>query len=148
MTCHVWEERIAAASRDGDPDAALSQHLGCCPACLQFAEQMAVVAAALASWEAPAREVAATEAARSALIERLAAIRPSSPGLPERRPVFRIVEQPAVIAVAGAAAMAAGAAAAPGWVRWALVCWVALAALIASVVLLHSGRQDMTEGEY
>ena len=44
--------------------------------------------------------------------------------------------------------MAAGASAAPGWVRWALVCWAAIAALVVSVVLLHSGRQDMEEGEY
>ena len=148
MTCREWEERIAIASRDGAGDEALYQHLANCPACLQFAGQMAAVAAALSSWEMPAPEGAAAEAARSALLERLAAIRPSSSGQPGRRPSFRIVEQPAAIAVAGAAAMAAGASAAPGWVRWALVCWAAIAALVVSVVLLHSGRQDMEEGEY
>jgi len=148
MTCRDWEERIAAAARDDAPDGTLYQHLAYCPHCLQFARQMAAVAAALASWEVPAPDESAAEAARAALAERLAAIRKSSPGRAERRPVFRILDQPAAIAVAGAAAMAAGAVVAPGWVRWALVCWAALAALVVSVVLLHSGRGGTTEGEY
>jgi hypothetical protein len=148
MTCRDWEERIAAAARDGDPDSTVYQHLVRCPHCLEFAGQTAAVAAALANWEVPAPAGSAAEASRAALAERLAAIRKSSPGRPEQRLGFRILDQPAAIAVAGAAAMAAGAAAAPGWVRWALVCWAALAALVVSVVLLHYGRQDMTEGEY
>jgi hypothetical protein len=147
MICRDWEERIAAAARDGDPGSILYQHLARCPHCLQFAREIAVVAPALASWEVQAPAESAAEAARAALAERLAAIHKAAPGRPDRRLVFRIVEQPAAIAVAGAAAMAAGAVAAPVWVRWTLVCWAAIAALIVSVVLMHDGRRDTTEGE-
>lgn len=147
MSCRDWEERIAAA-RDGAPDETLCQHLAGCPRCLQIAGRMAEVASAFSNWDGPALEQAEVEAARAGLAERLVVIRRSALWQPEPRPRIRFLDQPAAIAVAGGVAMAAGAWAAPGWVRWALACWVALAWLVALVVLLHGGHESPMEGEY
>jgi hypothetical protein len=148
LNCREWEERIAGAARDNVPDAALYQHMARCAHCLRFAEQMSAVTTTLASWEVPGSGDPANGASRAALAERLAAIRQRVPHEITRRPGRRLGEQPAVIAVAGAAAMAAGALAAPGWIRLALVCWAALTALAVTVVLLDHSRPDRTEGEY
>jgi hypothetical protein len=121
--------------------------MACCGACREFARQTAAIAETLASWEAPVPGDPAAEAARAALVGRLAALRQIPVARQRRRSLVVIFEQPSLIAVAGAAAAAAGIAMAPGWVRVAAACWVGAAVLLVSLVLMHHGQRAIGEGE-
>jgi hypothetical protein len=147
MNCLGWEERIGAAARTGNADRAIEQHLERCPGCRRFAALVAVVTAELAEWDTRCLDDQASEAAHSALVERLAAIRPPSTPGPGQHSTLSIARQLAVVGLAGAAALAAGAVAAPGWVRIAFGVWLGLAGLSVSLVLLHHGQGAEVEGE-
>ena len=147
MNCLQCEERIAAAARDGERPAAVTDHLARCQACREFDAQMAQVAAALAHWQAPIAADAEAVMARSALVNRLVATRQRALERPLAGWAARILLHPAVIALPGAVAMAAGAAMAPGWAQHVVGVWAAAAALLASLVLLHHRRGVAAEGE-
>jgi hypothetical protein len=144
MNCTECQEWIATAALDQLPPRGAEGHRQRCRACQAFAEDLEAVSRALSSWTAPPAPVMDL-----AVIEAEIESRTRRALIPSVRPSVgaRLLEQPATIALGGAAVLAAGVAMAPGWVQQVAAGWVILAAVFVSLVLVHHGRRTMSEGE-